>query len=505
MNNNVLQAVEGLANTKRIDKTIVFHAIQEGLASASKKHHSETWDIRVSIDQTTGDYITYRRWQVTEDAELEHADAQIALSQAQQQNPAYQTGEFIEEEIDSIEFSRIASNHAIPVIKRKIQEAARQRVVEQFRPLVGELVQGTVKKVSRESVIVDLGDDAEAILPRSNMIPREEFRMNDRLKAMLLEISEDTRGPQLILDRTKPEMLRQLFRIEVPEISEGIIEIQAAARIAGSRAKISVSTVDGRIDPVGACVGMRGSRVQAVSNQICNERIDIVPWDENPIQLAVHAMAPAKAITIMADEDNYTLDVAVSDDDLSQAIGRYGENVRLVEDLTGWKLNIMTEDDAAKKQEDEAEQITQHFIDAMDVDEDMALTLLENQFELPEEIADANITELQSIEGFDDGLAQELQDRAKAYVVRVKAEAIAESKRPAQDLLDLPGMSEEIAVQLAEHGITTRSKLADLAVFELQEMIEDLEDLNDAEAGKLIMAARDESWLNEQLQKSETA
>lgn len=495
---SIIQAIEGLSNEKGLTREIVIEAIQEGLESATKKSLSEqgfpeACVVRVEIDPTTFEPKIYRRWQVVKDDDLMDEDKEVPLSKAHQDNASLVAGEWVEEQIESIQFSRIASNYAMPVIRRKIQQATRLRVAEQFKPHIGKLVQGTVKKTGKEVIVVDLGDNADAVLPRENTIPSETFRINERVRALLLSIEEEAGGAQLILDRTSPEMLQKLFHIEVPEISEGIIELRAVARIAGARSKIAVSTKDHRIDPVGACVGMRGSRVQAVSNQLYNERIDVMLWNENPLQLATHAMAPAKVLAIFADEDSYTVDIAVSEEDLSQAIGRFGENVRLAEDLTGLKLNIMTEEKLLEKQENEQEDIKALFVKQLDVDEDIAGALVDEDFATIEEIAEAEFSELVDIPGFDESITTELQTRAK----EIEARRVAEENKVAAALaqfMGLPGMTQTLADELAEREITSLSAIADLDAFELAEA----SDLDEEQAGILIMSAREQLWTDEQ-------
>ena len=352
----VLLVVETVAHEKGVAKDVIFGAIELALATATKKKYGEESEFRVAIDRDSGDYETFRTWEIVNILEVEefNSEANLTVDQAQEKDESLQLGDFYEEPVESVEFGRIAAQTAKQVIVQKVREAERAMVVEEYTPKLNTLVSGTVKKTGRDTVIVDLGNNAEAILLRDALIPRETFRIGDRLRALLKEIQPEARGPQLLLTRTSPEMLIELFKVEVPEISEDIIEIRGAARDPGSRAKIAVHTNDGRIDPVGACVGMRGSRVQAVSGELAGERIDIVPWNENAAQLAINAMAPAEVESIMLDEDTHEMDIAVSEDNLAQAIGRGGQNVRLASDLTGWKLNIMTEDDAIAKQEEEA-------------------------------------------------------------------------------------------------------------------------------------------------------
>ena len=388
----------------------------------------------------------------------------------------------------SVEFGRIAAQTAKQVIVQKVREAERAQVVSEYLPKVGELVAGSVKKVTRDAVIVDLGNNAEALLGRESLIPRETFRVGDRLRALLLEVRPDARGPQLILSRTSPKMLVELFKIEVPEIAEQVIEIRGAARDPGSRAKIAVKTNDGRIDPVGACVGMRGSRVQAVSGELAGERIDIVLWDDNPAQLVVNAMSPAEVASIVVDEDDHSMDIAVGEDNLAQAIGRGGQNVRLASELTGWTINIMTQEEAAAKQQAEASNYVAEFMAALGVDEDMAGVLAEEGFTTLEEIAYVPMEEMLSIEGFDEELAHELRNRAKDALLTkaIAAEEKLGDVEPAADLLELEGMDRRLAYKLASHKIITREDLAEQAIVDLL----DIEDIGNDRAAALIMAAR---------------
>jgi len=371
---------------------------------------------------------------------------------------------------------------------QKVREAERAQVVEAYRSRVGELVNGQVKKVTRDAVIVDLGNNAEAILPREEWIPRETFRVGDRLRALLKEVRPEARGPQLALSRTSPDMLIELFKIEVPEIADGVIEILGAARDPGSRAKIAVKTNDGRIDPVGACVGMRGSRVQAVSGELGNERVDIVPWDDNVAQLAINAMSPAEVVSIVVDEETRSMDIAVDEENLAQAIGRGGQNVKLASELTGWELNIMTEQEAEAKHEQEAGSIIENFMTQLDVDEDVATVLVEEGFTTLEEIAYVPIEEMIAIEGFDEEMVEELRNRAKSALTTLELanEEAFDNVEPAEDLLNMDGMDRRLAYQLARHGVITMEDLAEQAIDDLLE----IEDVGEQRAGELIMAAR---------------
>ena len=502
MSKEVLLVVESVSHEKGVPKDVIFGAIEAALATATKKRYDENAEFRVSINRETGDYETFRRWTVadpdavaqealeSEDEDVEwNPAAQLTVDEAQARKPGAQLGDVIEEPVESVEFGRIAAQTAKQVIVQKVREAERAQVVDAYLPRVGELVSGQVKKLGRDSIIVDLGNNAEGLLTREHLIPRETFRVGDRLRALLLEVRPDNRGPQLMLTRTSPRMLIELFKIEVPEIAEDIIEIRGAARDAGSRAKIAVRTNDGRIDPVGACVGMRGSRVQAVSGELAGERIDIVPWDENPAQLVINAMAPAEVQSIVVDEDTGSMDIAVEEDNLAQAIGRGGQNVRLASELTGWTLNIMTEEEAVAKQEEEANRLMADFMESLEVDEDVAAVLVEEGFTTLEEIAYVPIEEMKSIEGFDEEIVTELRNRAKdALLTRaIASEELLGEKEPAEDLLNMEGMDRHLAYLLANNDVVTMEDLAELAVPDLLEIAEDL---GEEKAAELIMTAR---------------
>jgi N utilization substance protein A len=403
MSKEILQVAEAVSNEKGVSPDIIFEAIELALATATKKRYDEESDIRVVIDRHTGDYQTWRSWKVVGDEVLAALGTEFTLEEAHEKDPALQAGDVWEEQVENVEFGRIAAQTAKQVIVQKVREAERAQIVDQYRDRVGELIAGSVKKVTRDAVIIDLGNSAEGLLSRDHLVGRETFRVGDRIRAVLSAINPELRGPQLVMSRTCPEMLIELFRIEVPEISEQVIEIRAAARDPGARAKIAVKTNDGRIDPIGACVGIRGSRVQAVSNELDGERVDIVLWDDNPAQLVINAMAPAEVESIVVDEDTTTMDVAVAEDNLAQAIGRGGQNVRLASQLTGWNINVMSLEDAQVKQEQEAGATIERFKKALDVDEDVAFVLVEEGFTSLEEIAYVPLEEMMAIEGFDKG------------------------------------------------------------------------------------------------------
>ena len=488
MSKEILLVVDSVSNEKGVSKDIIFDALELALATATKKRYGDDAELRVKIDQESGEYETYRRWLLIEDdAEMEFPSAQMTVSAAQIDEPNLQVGDYVEELVDSVAFGRIAAQTAKQVIVQKVREAERAQIVDAYRSRVGELVSGQVKKVTREAVIVDLGNNAEALLPRDEWIPRETFRMGDRLRALLKDVRPEVRGPQLALSRTAPEMLVELFKIEVPEIADGIIEIMGSARDPGSRAKIAVKTNDGRIDPVGACVGMRGSRVQAVSGELGNERIDIVPWDDNVAQLAINAMAPAEVVSIVVDEETNSMDIAVGEDNLAQAIGRGGQNVKLASELTGWVLNIMTEDEASDKHEQEAGSVIERFMEQLDVDEDVAIVLVEEGFSTLEEVAYVPVNEMIAIEGFDEGIVEELRNRAKSAITTQELATEEElDVEPAQDLLEMEGMDTRLAFQMAKVGIVTMEDLAEQAIDELLE----IEGMDEERAGSLIMTAR---------------
>jgi len=488
MSKEILLVVESVSNEKGVPASVIFEALELALATATKKGYPDEAELRVEIDRHTGNYQTFRCWTVVEEGELENADAELTAEEAQERKPGAKVGDVVEEKIESIEFGRIAAQTAKQVIVQKVREAERAMVVDAYRDRIDEIISGTVKKVTRDSVIVDLGNNAEAMLAREDIIPRETFRVGTRLRALLKEIRSENRGPQLILSRTAPQMLVELFSIEVPEIAEGLIEIMAAARDPGSRAKIAVRSKDKRIDPQGACIGMRGSRVQAVSGEIGGERVDIVLWDDNAAQFVINAMAPAEVAAIIVDEDTHTMDIAVAEDNLAQAIGRGGQNVRLASQLTGWTLNVMSEEDIQAKQQAETGDILQHFVAELDVDEDLAQILVDEGFTSLEEIAYVPMEEMLSIDGFDEDIVNELRARAKDRLLTkaIATEEILADIHPADDLLALEGMSSELAVELAQRGVVTREDLAEQSVDDLL----DIGGIDADRAGKLIMAAR---------------
>lgn len=480
---------DAVSNEKGVSRNVIFEAIESALATATKKlYDKEEIDCRVAVNRDTGDYETFRVWHVVDDEEFEDEDSQLTLEQAAEKDKALGIGDTFEVKVDNVEFGRIAAQTAKQVIVQKVREAERELVISQYQDRVGELVAGTVKKVTRDSIIVDLGNNAEALLPRDQMIPRETFRVGDRMRALLVDVNSEQRGPQLILSRTSPQMLMELFKIEVPEIAEEVIEIKAAARDPGLRAKIVVSTNDGRIDPVGACVGMRGSRVQVVSNELANERIDIILWDDNPAQLVINSMSPAEVASIIVDEDSHTMDIAVEEDNLAQAIGRNGQNVRLSSELTGWTINVMSEEDAAAKQQQEAVGFMQMFMDKLDVEEEVAEILVAEGFTSLEEIAYVPLDEILAIEGFDEEIASELRNRAKDALLTqaIASEEDLSSANIAEDLLSMEGMDDQLALALSKMGIKSMEDLAEQSIDELMEV----EGMEEERAGTLIMTAR---------------
>ncbi|MDF1693081.1 MAG: transcription termination factor NusA [Zhongshania sp.] len=488
MSKEILLVVEAVSNEKGVSKAIIFEAIEQALATAAKKRYDEDSDIRVVIDRTTGDYQTFRSWLVMPDDEMALLGTHLTLEEAHEYSADLKAGDVYEEIVENVGFGRIAAQTAKQVIVQKVREAERAQIVDEYKDRVGELINGTVKKVTRDSIIVDLGGNAEALLPREELVGREVFRINDRVRAILADVRPEARGPQLFLSRACPEMLIELFKIEVPEVSEEVIEIRAAARDPGSRAKIAVKTNDGRIDPVGACVGMRGSRVQAVSGELGNERVDIILWDDNPAQLVINAMAPAEVESIVVDEDTHTMDVGVADDNLAQAIGRAGQNVRLAGQLTGWTINVMSVEEMSAKHEQESGHIISYFVEALDVGEDIAEVLVEEGFTTLEEVAYVPLEEMMSIDGFDEDLAQELRARAKDALLTqaIASEEVLESAEPAEDLLTMDGMEKHLAFILASRGVVTMEDLAEQAVEDLL----DIEDMTKERAGELIMTAR---------------
>ena len=494
-NKEILLVADTVSNEKGVDREIIFEAIEAALATATRKKAQKDIGVRVDIDRKTGHYDTYRTWEVVEPAEnggLDEPLKQITIEAAQIDDPDIQLGDFIEEQIDSVEFGRIAAQTAKQVIVQKVREAERQKVIDAYRSREGSLVMGQVKRVERGNVYVDLGENAEGFIPREEMIPREAVRPGDRIRGYLYKIASELRGPQLFISRTAPEFLIELFKLEVPEVGQDLIEIISAARDPGLRAKIAVKSNDSRMDPVGACVGMRGSRVQSVSNELAGERVDIILWDENLAQFVVNAMSPAEVASIVIDEEAHVMDIAVPTDKLSQAIGKGGQNIKLASQLTGWSLNVMDEAEAEEKSDEEGRKLVQDFMDQLDVDEEVAVILVQEGLSSIDEVAYVPVSELLEIEEFDEDIVEELRGRARDALL-TKAIASEETKEPHEDLLTMEFMTPELATILASNGIVSMEDLAEQAVDELEE----IEGFDSELAAKLIMKAR-EPWFAEE-------
>lgn len=490
MSKEVLSVVEIMSNEKGVDEEVIFEAIETALAMATIKNHDDKIDARVEIDRRTGNYTTYRRWLIIEDDVAIEGEPglYIRMMDAVDEDPHAQPDNYIEEEIESIEFGRIGAQTAKQVIIQKVREAERRKVVEEYSARLGEILTGQVKRIDRGDVILDMGDNVDAIIPRTELVGRENFRMGDRVRAYLKEVNYRPRGAQLFMSRACKEMLIELFKIEVPEIGDDLIDVMAAARDVGFRAKIAVRANDPRLDPIGACVGMRGGRVQAVTNELNGERIDIIQWDPNDAQFVINAMAPAEITSIMVDEDRHEMDLAVEDDQLSMAIGKGGQNIRLASELTGWELNVMSKTDMEEKHNSEANNQVEKFVGALEVDEDLAQLLVDEGFTSIEEVAYVPTTEMLEIDGFDEDLVNELKQRAKdalltQAIVNEEKTVLAE---PAEDLLALDGMTDEMAKKLATHGVVTQEDLAELGTDELLDIV----DLDADTAAALIMKAR---------------
>ena len=480
MQKEILLVAEAVSGEKGLPQEAIFQAIEQALATATKKRYAENSNIEVIIDPKTGDYETFRIWEVVSEEELEDEGTQV-LQSTETDEP----GSFVREKVENIEFGRIAAQAAKQVIVQKVREAERAQVVEKYRSVLGELVNGTVKKVTREFLIIDLGEGAEAILSRNELIPGEVFRIGDRLRAVLQEEERENRGPQLALSRKCPEMVGELFKLEVPEISEQVIEIKAIARDPGSRTKIAVKTNDNRIDPVGACVGMRGSRVQAVSNELGNERLDIVIWDDDPAQLLINSMGPVEITSIVLDESKGSMDVAVTQDTLAQAIGKSGQNVRLSSKITGWKLNVLDQETADEQTQEKSASISSILVEKLDVDEDLANTLISNGFDSLESISSSSIEDLSVIDGFDEDISNLLINRAKEVLLTMAME-VSTDDGESGDLMSVEGMEMTLALELTQKGINDREDLAEQSIEELISLI----DISEEDAGDLIMRAR---------------
>ncbi|AUJ79999.1 MULTISPECIES: transcription termination factor NusA [Enterobacter] len=499
MNKEILAVVEAVSNEKSLPREKIFEALESALATATKKKYEQEIDVRVEIDRKSGDFDTFRRWVIVE--EVTQPTKEITLEAARYEDESLNVGDYVEDQIESVTFDRITTQTAKQVIVQKVREAERALVVDQFRDQEGEIITGVVKKVNRDNISLEIKSEgmpgnAEAVILREDMLPRENFRPGDRIRGVLYAVRPEARGAQLFVTRSKPEMLVELFRIEVPEIGEEVIEIKAAARDPGSRAKIAVKTNDKRIDPVGACVGMRGARVQAVSTELGGERIDIVLWDDNPAQFVINAMAPADVASIVVDEDKHTMDIAVEAGNLAQAIGRNGQNVRLASQLSGWELNVMTVDDLQAKHQAEAHAAIDTFTKYLDIDEDFATVLVEEGFSTLEELAYVPMKELLEIDGLDEATVEALRERAKNALTTLalaQEESLGDNK-PADDLLNLEGLDRAIAFKLAARGVCTLEDLAEQGVDDLA----DIEGLTDEKAGELIMAARNICWFGDE-------
>ncbi|MBT3348232.1 MAG: transcription termination/antitermination protein NusA [Thiotrichales bacterium] len=502
MSKEILQVVEAVSNEKDVNREVIFGALEAALAIATKKKHTEDIGVRVSIDRKTGEYETFQTWEVLDGDEpgiqMEMPDAQLWLIDAVDEDPNIKPGEFIENPIESVKFGRISAQAAKQVIFQKVREAEREKVAAEYQDRVGGLVGGIVKRMDRGNAIIDLGGNAEAIIPKSQQIPRDPIRPGDRLRGCLMEIQSDQRGPQLIVSRVAPELLLELFSLEVPEINDGLIHLKGAARDPGSRAKIAVQSMDRRVDPVGACVGIRGSRVQSVSNELAGERVDIVPWDDNEAQFVINAMSPAEVVSVVVDEEKHSMDIAVEEENLSQAIGRGGQNIRLASELTGWTLNVMGEEEFDSKAEAESLIIQKRLMEQLDVDEDLSAILVQEGFSSVEEVAYVDENEMVAIDEFDADIVSELRSRASDYLLTkaISQEEVLEGGAPNKDLLDLEGMDEQLAYSLAANKIVSMEDLADQAVDEIMEL--KIADLTSERASALIMKAR-EPWFAEDI------
>ncbi|OIR11095.1 hypothetical protein GALL_72720 [mine drainage metagenome] len=486
MSREVLLLVDALAREKNVDKEIVFGALESALASATKKRFAdEEADVRVSIDRQSGEYESFRRWQVMDDETFETPELHIKLEEAQKRDPHIQLEEFIEEPLENIDFGRIGAQAAKQVIFQKIRDAEREQILADFMERNEHLVSGTIKRIERGNAIVEFGK-IEALLPRDQMIPKENLRVGDRVRAYLLRVDRTVRGPQIILSRITTEFLSKLFELEVPEIEEGLLDIVSAARDPGSRAKIAVRSHDQRLDPIGTCVGMRGSRVQAVTNELAGERVDIILWSDEPATYVINALAPAEVTSIVVDEEKHSMDVVVEEENLAQAIGRGGQNVRLASEMTGWEINLMTVEQSAEKNEQEFSKIRDLFVSKLDVDEEVADILVQEGFNTLEEVAYVPLEEMQAIEAFDEATVNELRSRARNALLTAAIANEEQVEHNIEDLLKIEGMDEQTARTLAGKGIGTQEQLADLDGEELVEMT----GMDEERANKLIMTAR---------------
>ena len=483
MSREILLLVDALAHEKNVAREVIFTALELALASATKKKYDAGVDIRVEIDQETGEYQTFRCWSIIGEEEYENPEAEILTTDDRAKD--LEINDVIREPVDSVEFGRIGAQAAKQVILQKVREAEREQILNDFLAKDEKLVSGQIRRMERGNAIIEVGR-LEAVLPREQMIPKENLRVGDRIRAILIKVDQVARGPQLILSRTAPDFLIRLFELEVPEIEEGLLEIMSASRDPGLRSKIAVKANDQRLDPVGTCVGMRGSRVQAVTSELAGERVDIVLWSMEPAQFVINAMAPAEVMSIVVDEEKHSMDLVVDEDHLAQAIGKNGQNIRLASELTNWELNILTEEESDQKTQDEYTSSSQLFIEKLDVDEDVADILVNQGFTSIEEVAYVPIEEMNQIEEFDEDTVNELRSRAKAAIL---TEAIANEEKipePADDLKNMDGMDVDTAKLLASKGIVTMEDLAELSVDELLDLIK----LDEDKAKELIMTAR---------------
>lgn len=492
MSREILLLVDALASEKNVSKDVVFSALEMALASATKKKFTDDeMDVRVEIDRHTGQYQTFRRWTVVQNELIENESREVTITDARDDDPRIEVGAVIEQPMEAVEFGRIGAQTAKQVILQRIRDAEREQLLNEFLQRREHLITGTIKRIERGNAIIECGK-LEAVLPREQMIPKENLRVGDRVKAFLLRIDRMGRGPQLVLSRTSSQFLIKLFELEVPEIEEGLLEIKEAVRDAGLRAKIAVKANDARIDPQGTCIGMRGSRVQAVTQELAGERIDIVLWAPEPAQFVINALSPAEVNRIMIDEDNHSMDVVVEEDQLALAIGRSGQNVKLAAELTGWYLNIMTVTEAEEKHQAEDAQLRDLFVNHLGVDEATATVLVQEGFATLEEVAYVPISEMLEIDGFDEELVNELRSRARDAIL---TQAIASEEKVegvSEDLKDIEGLDAELVRKLAENGVSTRDDLADLAV-------DDLVDMTgiEAEAARAIIMKAREHWFNQ--------
>ena len=491
----IIRVVDTVSETKDMDREIIFEAIENALETATKKKYDYNLDVKVKIDRNTGDYNTYRRWMVfaDESRDLEDPDIELRMIDAIDINKAAQPGEYVEEEIESVDFDRIGAQIAKQVIVQKVREAEKQKVIEQYKDRVGKVISGVVKRMDRNGFYIDIGNNAEAFLPRKEMIAKEALRPQDRIKSILKGINDDLKGPPLILSRVMPEFLIELFKVEVPEITQNLITIEGASRDPGLRAKIAVHSDDKKIDAVGACVGMRGSRVQSVSNELNGERIDIILWSNNNAQFVVNAMSPANVVSIIVDEEKNSMDIAVEEAKLSQAIGRGGQNIRLASELTGWKLNVLSETEALEKDDEEIKDNAKIFVEKLSVGEDVATLLAQEGFSTIDQVAYVPVNELEKIDGFDETLVNELRERAQdqLLVEAITTEEDLDENGPSKNLIELESVTEAIAYALARNGINDKDTLAEQSIDDLI----DIDEIDETLAGEIILEARKE-WFD---------